>query len=143
MPTLDEVINNPKEHYRALLALREVLDGTELGPHRARYLASRQEALKALRASKTWVLIEDRNEAVRLDGLRLESRRPATPLEGGSWTLRLPEMEHGMPIGFGMPVEAADLVSAVGQVDERFPLPSWWAEADRAARPWRHNKATP
>jgi hypothetical protein len=143
MPTIDELISDPVKHRRALLALQEVLEGTDNGLRRERYLARRQQALDALRASTTWVIVDDRNEAVRIDGVRLEPRPPTTPQAGGIWALMLPLVESWQQVGFGIPVEAADLVSAVAEVDRRFPLPAWWAEADQAGRPWRHEKATP
>ena len=143
MTTFDRLIADPERHTLARLALQEVLGGRVTGPARAAYLASQREALEALRNSKTWVLIKDRNEAVRIDGVRLEPRPPTTPQAGGIWALMLPLVESWQQIGFGIPVEAADLVSAVAQVDERYPMPEWWAEADRAGRPWRHEKATP
>lgn len=143
MPSLDELLAHPERHTLAILALQEVLGGRVTGLHRSAYLASRLEALEALEASPCWWIDPHRAAAVRIDGLRLEPVMPGSPLEAGIWRLIPPGFEHGGPVGFGVRIDAASMVDATQEVDNRFPLPSWWAELDREARPWRHKQAAP
>lgn len=147
MPSLDELLTNPEEHTLAVLALSELLNqsltlgthtGRRVGPHRRAYLDSRAEALKTLETSTTWWNDPNRAEAWRIDGLRLELRGPKSPTELAHWRLLTPHCQPGMPIGEGAEVYAGSLVDAVQWVDAQFPLPSWWAQLDPKARPWRY-----
>ena len=137
MPTIDELIYNPKRHTLVILAIQEVVIGAFDGPARAEYLASRKEALEALRNSKTWVITEGHPQGVRLDGVRIYPGLPDSPLSGGVWVLELPPVEFGARPRV-IQLEAGDLVSAVEQVDERYPMPAWWVAVDQAARPFRY-----
>lgn len=140
MPSLDELLAHPERHTLAILALQEVLGGRVTGLHRSAYLASRKEALEALKASGTWKILDHLTgylEAVRLDGVRIGPELPDHPQEGAIWLMELPPVEYGAPRG-RVRLDVADLVAAVARVDELCPMPSWWTEIDREGRPWRH-----
>lgn len=144
MPTIDEMIRSPETHLLVWAAIEEILAGNLNleGGFRAQYLASRKEALDALRASMTWVITENHAQAIRIDGLQIYPSSPTSADSDGGFTLELPYLQDGQRASL-IRLEVADLLSAVGHVDERFPLPAWWAEADQIGRPWRHQKAAP
>lgn len=140
--SIENVIIYPRAHVLTLAALDEVLSGVHDGPARREYMDALTAGLEKLRCSETWWLDETRMEAGRMDGLRLEPAAPPSAIHSGRWRLFAPGFKRGEPVGFGHLIDAGSLVDAAKEVDARYPLPSWWAELDFQARPWRGKAAS-
>lgn len=138
LPALLEAPELSAEVQLVATALRELLDGAP-GPglHSLRAaLAADRARLAGKITSRAWIILGatgTRRDGVVVgppDGARAARSGPLVPLP---WEVEFPARPGGaQPTTM---IEATTLADAIAQVDQRWPMPTWWTQLDALDEP--------